>query len=167
MKAAVGLIIGMSGLLVATIATASQTQVVGWLERALIFPGGFALSAKMDTGADNSSLNVPDFTIENREGQEWVRFKVIDEQGKTHQFEKKLVRMAKIKRHAATRQERPVVMMGICIGKHYQEVEVNLVDRRTYKYPLLIGRSFISGAMIVDPSKSFVLEPECRGAPVE
>jgi hypothetical protein len=167
MKAAVGLIIGMSGLLMATIATASQTQVVGWLERALIFPGGFALSAKMDTGADNSSLNVPDFTIENREGQEWVRFKVIDGEGKTHQFEKKLVRVAKIKRHGAPRQERPVVMLGICVGKHYREVEVNLVDRRTYKYPLLIGRSFMSGAMIVDPSKSFVLEPECRGAPVE
>ena len=167
MKAAVGLIIGMSGLLVATIAAASQNQVVGWLERVRIFPGGFALSAKMDSGADNSSLNVTDFTIENREGQEWVRFKVIDGEGKTHQFEKKLVRVAKIKRHGAPRQERPVVMMGICVGKHYQEVEVNLVDRRTYKYPLLIGRSFMSGAMIVDPSKSYVLEPECPGAPVE
>jgi hypothetical protein len=167
MKAIFGLIVGMASVFVVAAAAASEKQVVGWLERALILPGGFTLSAKMDTGADNSSLNALDFTIENRDGQEWVRFKVTDDEGKTHQFEKKLVRIAKIKRHGAARQERPVVMIGICVGKHYREVEVNLVDRRKYKYQLLIGRSFMSGAITVDPSRSYVLEPECRGTPVE
>ncbi len=167
MRAIVGLIIGISNALLVATSSASEKQPVGWIEHALIFPGGFALSAKMDTGADNSSLSVRDFTINDRDGQEWVKFTVIGNDGKAHEFERKLVRLARIKRNDASAQERPVVMLGICVGKHIKEVEVNLVDRRKYKYPLLVGRNYISGAMVVDPSKKYTVEPECRGAPIE
>ena len=92
---------------------------------------------------------------------------VIDDTGKQHKLEKKLVRLAKIKRHSGPRQERPVALLGICVGAFYREVEVNLVDRSKFKYPLLVGRSFLSGALTVDPSKTYSVEPACPGAPVE
>ena len=60
-----------------------------------------------------------------------------------------------------------MVLLGICVGAYYREVEVNLVDRSKFKYPLLVGRSFLSGALIVDPSKTYAVEPNCPGAPVE
>jgi len=73
-------------------ALASEKQIVGWSEKARIFPGGFVLSAKLDTGADNSSLNVSALTLFHREGEEWARFTVIDDNGTQHRLEKRLVR---------------------------------------------------------------------------
>jgi len=120
MKTVVGLVMAILSVFVAATANASERQSVGWIERAAIFPGGFVLPAKMDTGADNSSLSVTDFTLDHRDGQEWVRFSVIDGDGKPHAFERKLVRIARIKRSDATAQERPVVMLGICVGKYFR-----------------------------------------------
>jgi hypothetical protein len=167
MKSVICIIVGVLGLLLATSATASEKKVVGWIERARIFPGGFALPAKIDTGADHSSLNVKGFTLFDRDNEDWVRFTVTDDDGKEHKFERKMVRLAKIKRHSGPRQERPVVLLGICVGGHYHETEVNLVDRSKFKYPLLIGRSFSADAMIVDPSATYTVEPDCPGASVE
>ena len=167
MKAFIYLIAGIMGLLIVTTTTASEKQVVGWIEKIRIFPGGFVLPAKIDTGADNSSLSVKDFTLFDRDNADWVRFTVIDSGGKEHELERKLVRVAKIKRHSGPRQERPVVLLGICLGKYYHEAEVNLVDRSKFKFPLLIGRSFAADAVIVDPSATYTADPECPGAPVE
>jgi hypothetical protein len=167
MKATFYLLMIASSISVIATALAAEKQTVGWLEKARIFPGGYQISAKIDTGADNSSLNVQDFTAFQRDGQEWARFTVIDDNGKQHKLEKKIVRLAKIKRHSAPRQERPVVLLGICLGAVYREVEVNLVDRSKFKYPLLVGRTFMSGALTVDPSKTYAVEPDCLGAPVE
>jgi len=167
MKATFYLLAIASSIPIIATAFASEKHMVGWLEKARIFPGGYQVSAKIDTGADNSSLNVRNFTAFQREGQEWARFTVTDDSGKEHKLEKKIVRLAKIKRHSGPRQERPVVLLGICVGAVYREVEVNLVDRSKFKYPLLVGRSFMSGALTVDPSKTYAVEPNCPGAPGE
>ena len=55
--------------------------------------------------------------------------------------------------------------MGICIGNYYSEAEVNLVDRSRFKYPLLIGRSFMGDRLLIDPSAQFTLEPGCGEQP--
>ena len=89
MKATFYLLMIASSIPVIATALASEKQMVGWLEKARIFPGGYELSAKIDTGADNSSLNVQDFTVFQREGEEWARFTVIDDNGKQHKLEKK------------------------------------------------------------------------------
>jgi hypothetical protein len=146
-------------------AFAQETKkIVGVAERVCLEPEGLLLAAKMDTGADNSSLNVGQLTSFSRNGQEWVRFQVMNEEGHTTTFERKLIRTAQIKRHAGTRHERPVVLMGIRLGDSFREAEVNLVDRSRFKYQLLIGRSFMAGLVVVDPSAQFTVEPVCRGA---
>jgi hypothetical protein len=142
--------------------SADSKQIVGVIENARILPGDIVIPAKLDTGADNSSLNVRQLTEFEREGGRWVRFEVTDRDGKTVTVERKLLRTAKIKRHQGSRQERPVVRMGICIGNYYKEVEVNLVDRSRFTYQLLIGRSFMKGGLVVDPSVEHTIEPECR-----
>ena len=134
-------VIALSGL--TTGVNADVTQIFGWVEKARLHPGDLVISAKLDTGADHSSLNVKELTIFEREGEEWVRFQVTSDEGKTAAVERKLVRRAKIKRHVGPRQERAVVKLGICVGTIYQEAEVNLVDRSRFKYQLLLGRSFM------------------------
>lgn len=142
--------------------SADSKQIVGVIENARIFPGEVIIPAKLDTGADNSSLNVKQLTEFDRDGETWVRFQVTDRDGKIVTIERKLMRNARIKRHEGPRQERPVVLMGICVGNYYKEVEVNLVDRSRFKYQLLLGRSFMQGGIIVDPSLQQTVEPECR-----
>jgi hypothetical protein len=153
------LLIGISGI--ATGVHADMKPIFGWVERARISPAHVVLSAKLDTGADHSSLNVGHVTAFQRDGEDWVRFEVTSDEGKTETLERKLVRTAKIKRHSGPRQERPVVRLGICIGNFYGETEVNLVDRSRFKYQLLIGRSFMQDKLLVDPSRQYTSEPQC------
>ncbi len=152
----------LGSLLLAATASGGNKQIVGWVEKARISPGNIVLPAKMDSGADNSSLNVPDFAEFERDGETWVRFELANPTGRKTVIERKLVRVAKIKRHGGSRQKRPVVLMGICVGNYYRQVEVNLVDRSNFKYPLLIGRSFMRDKILIDPSAQYTLEPACE-----
>jgi hypothetical protein len=75
--------------------------------------------------------------------------------------------MVRIREHGNRQQERPVVRLGICLGRAYRLAEVNLVDRSGFDYRLLIGRKVLSGTVIVDPSRAWLLAPDCRDAPNE
>jgi hypothetical protein len=90
---------------------------------------------------------------------------MIDRKGRKFNFEKKVLRHAKIKEHGSEPDIRPVIRLGICLGAVYEEVEVNLEDRSNFNCPLLIGRSFLEGSIIVDPSVSFTTKPKCEGLP--
>lgn len=162
-------ILGMVALLLGSSlqsgAAGEDKLVVGWVEKVRIFPGNVVVHAKLDTGADNSSLNVPVLQEFTRDGAKWVRFDFTSREGKTVTFERKVVREAKIKRHERERQERPVVQLGICIGNLYSEAEVNLVDRSGFDYEMLIGRSFMADKLQVDPAKKYTVDPNCREAP--
>ena len=46
----------------------------------------------------------------------------------------------------------------------YKETEVNLINRKNYQYRMLIGRKFMEGTVIIDPSAKYTVEPECKGA---
>jgi len=140
---------------------ADVKPIFGWVEKARISPSDMVLSAKLDTGADHSSLNVTDLTIFQRDGDDWVRFRVAGDNGESALIERKVIRIAKIKRHAGPRQERPVVKLGVCVGNYFGETEVNLVDRSRFKYQLLIGRSFMKSGLLVDPSLQYTSEPQC------
>ncbi len=135
---------------------------MGWIEKALIFPGALVFDAKLDTGAAVSSINAVDIDQFDRDGEAWVRFSAVDKTGKKFTFERKLVGMAEIKRHKGPPQKRPVVKLGICVGNHYAETDVNLIDRSRFQYPLLVGRSFMAGRLLPDPSLEYAVEPGCQ-----
>jgi len=141
---------------------AQEKQTVGWIEKARITPGDITLDAKLDTGADNSSVNALDINKFERDGKTWVRFTIADKKGQKVTLDRELVGVTKVKRHGCPSQERYVVNLGICIGNHYSETEVGLVDRRILKYPLLIGRSFMTGRLVPDPSAEYTTKPACQ-----
>lgn len=146
-------------------ATAQNKQVVGWVERVRIYPGGLVFRAKLDTGAKNSSLNASHITDFKRDGEQWVRFEVTDLHDNIVTIERKVHRVAKIKNNHGRPQERLAVLLGICLGNSYREAEVNLVDRSSFIYQILIGRSFMRGNVMVDPSKKYTTKPTCSGMP--
>jgi hypothetical protein len=152
-------------LLFASVSAAEHKEVAGWIENVALYPGKVMLKAKLDTGAKTSSLNAPHYKTFTREGESWVRFDVENKEGKKVRIEKKVIRDARIKRKNMPPKERPVIMLGLCMGKVFKEVEVNLEDRSNHIYQLLIGRNFLKGSYIVDPAITFTTKPDCKTLP--
>ena len=145
---------------------ASQGKhVVGWLEKVCVYPGNLIINAKLDTGARNSSLNASHITKFVRNGKQWVRFNVTNRYGTTVTIEKKIHRIVKIKNYDGTPQSRLAILLDISLGSFHKEAEVNLADRSYFNYQMLIGRSFLAGNLIVDPSVKYTTKPICKGVP--
>jgi len=141
--------------------TQGPTQV-GWVEKVCLFPGGFRLPAKVDTGAVTCSLHAPNPTVHEKDGKKWVRFRIKDADGKDVTIERPVIGTRRIKRHFGKYQQQLVIKMGVCLGSLYREAEVSLVDRTGFEYPMLIGRDFMENAIVVNPSAKNMAEPVCR-----
>jgi hypothetical protein len=146
----------------ATSLQAGEKQLVGWVEKVRLYPEGVMLDAKLDTGALHCSLDAENLTYFKRQGAEWVRFDVVTKTGRKYTLERPLVGQATIKRHFNQSQKRPVVRLGVCVGEYYQETDVNLVDRSGFQFPMLIGRVFMKGALVIDPAAKHTMEPHCK-----
>jgi hypothetical protein len=155
-------------LVLLTIAVASAAgdsrTVVGLVEEVKITPGGLTLEAKLDTGADHSSLHAVNISRFRRGSERWVRFDVVNAEGDRVTLERELARVSRIKSPDDRPQKRPTVMLGVCLGNVYKEIEVNLVDRSRFRNKMLIGRSFMKDKLLVDPSKKNTVKPTCSEA---
>ena len=149
-------------------ALSQEKQVVGWLEKVRISPENLIFRAKLDTGAKHSSLNAQNIKRFEKNGVPWVGFTLTDRNGKQMRIQRPLLRNAKIKLRGKTEktQDRPVVVLSICLDHIQKEVEVNLANRRNFNYQMLIGRSYLSGDFLVDPGKIFSKPPQCRMVPI-
>ena len=140
------------------------SRVLGWVEKAMILPGHLVMNAKMDTGALTSSLDAKGLTPFQRDGKDWVRFDVEtqDDSDKvtSQSFEREIVREVTL-RGAGGKDDRPVVLMKICIGDQIYEEQFTLRDRGEMKYPLLIGRRTIQHLGLIDVTRQFTVEPKC------
>lgn len=137
-------------------------EVIGWVENVGVSSSNAIVKAKIDTGADSSSLHCVCITPYERDGEQWVRFTITDVDDQSVSYEKKILRATKVKRHFGEVQERIVVRMGICIGDQYGETDVSLVDRSGFNYSLLIGRKYLKDKFIVDPGETFMSRPQCK-----
>jgi len=145
----------------------AEIPVAGWTERIRLLPSGLELAAKLDSGAENSSLHIERQRLFRRGGKRWIRFTVEGESGRRVAFERRVVRFAAIKRHSGRSDVRPVVEMKFCLGSATRTVEVNLVDRSRLEYPILIGRSFLAGEYLIDTSATELRPLACNGQETE
>lgn len=143
----------------------THLSVIGWIESVRIFPEDFYVQAKIDTGADNSSLDVIDWKYFDRKGTEWVRFSIRNNDDQKQDFERPLLRNTRIKRKQSGALIRPVVQMWLCIGDRKFLAQVNLAKRENFKYRMLIGRSYLKGRFLVDSAKRLTISPKCESSP--
>ncbi len=130
-------------------------DIVGETEYVRVVPGNAVLKARIDTGATSTSLTALDMTKFERDGKTWVKFFVPDGKDGKVEISRPVIGWVNIKRHGADPVKRPVVKMTLILGEREQSLKVNLTDRSTYTYPLLIGRNFLQGVMMVDVSKKY------------
>ncbi len=131
--------------------------VLGWKEIVRLEGNGFRIDAKLDTGADNSSVHAENIEEFERNDQTWVRFVVVNEKGERKELEKPVVRMVRIRQHEGDADRRYVVKMTLSLGRLTKEVDVNLADRTRFDVPLLLGRSFLFPEILVDSGMSYTV----------
>ncbi len=125
--------------------------VIGEVEPVTIRAAGITLPARIDTGAQTSSLGAADITPYERDGEKWVRFTIASsDPGEAKVIEKPISRMVKIKRHGGDSLSRYTVNLRVALGKMEKIREFTLTDRSSFKYPVIIGRNFLDGTFVVD-----------------
>jgi hypothetical protein len=97
-------------------------------------------------------------------GKERVRFQLTGADGKTKTVERTIVDWVNIKSKGTKGGyvKRLVVMMDFCLGGRRIEGRVNLADRGTFLYPVLMGRNILkAGDFLIDPERTFMERPGC------
>lgn len=142
---------------------AAEKDIFGWAEHVLVGRSQLEMEAKLDTGADTSSIDASKIRRYRSEDKKlWVEFRLSDDDsGRAIRYKKKLVRYAYIKEHDGPSQKRPVVKMTVCLGDHPMEIEVSLVDRSGFAFPVLLGRNALKGLAVVDSELEYTSNPIC------
>ena len=151
---------------VAQAETQQDKRVYGWVEKSTLEPWGVEVKAKLDSGALTSSLDARDIETFDKEGEEWVRFRLaLTDEASGDAFEEQLelplYRDVRV-RGAGGRDERPVVLMKFCMGDTIYEEQFSLRDREEMNYPMLLGRRAIGDLGLLDVNSTYLAAPECH-----
>jgi hypothetical protein len=155
------------GLVVATAQAAPATPreliILGWAETIVLADAGFKLQAKLDTGAETSSLDARIIKKFRKDGKRWVRFAITNPKtGEEHVLVRQRVRTIGVVQHEGVNQVRPTVRLNLCVADRLLDVEVSLVDRGEFSYRLLLGRSALESFALIDPGNTFLSRPRCK-----
>ncbi|AEJ02812.1 protein of unknown function DUF785 [Nitrosomonas sp. Is79A3] len=137
--------------------TPDSRTLLGRIEKVYLDPPGLEFNARIDTGAQTSSLNAIDIVEFERDGKPHVRFNVINPKtGEKTEITRRLRRYARVKElNNRESQNRPVVRMRVVIADIDEQINFTLVDRSKLKHQVLIGRNLLRDLAIVDVSKKY------------
>lgn len=131
---------------------------------------GTYLKARIDSGANTSSLSARDITRFERDGANWVRFRlgltdddVVVDDVRKEWIEAPVERRVRIVQ-ASGEESRPVVSLMMTLGPIREPVEFTLNDRTHLNYPVLLGRRFLMDIVVIDVAETYLHErPEFPG----
>lgn len=110
------------------------------------------MRAKIDTGAETSSLHAEKLSVVERDGEMIAKFLF-----KKKVCETKVVELRTIKSSNGTSSLRPVVELELCIAGETFKTQFSLADRSEMRFPVLLGRETLKGRFLVDASDKQVL----------
>ncbi|MCK0131718.1 RimK/LysX family protein [Flavobacteriaceae bacterium F08102] len=115
------------------------------------------IDIKVDTGAYTSSIHCHEVKEVIVANESFIQFKLLDPFHE-HYNEKEFVfrnyKKKSVKSSSGVAEERFVIETIIEIFGEYFPIELTLSNRSTMKYPILLGRKFLTKRFIVDPSKT-------------
>ena len=134
--------------------------IVGEVENFYLAGPGLIYKARIDSGAETSSIDARNITRFERDGSNWVRFDVpVPGADKFVTLEKEISRRVRVIQASADEAERRVVVeLQFFIGYHRQVAEFTLADRTNLTYEVLIGRNILRDVMLVDVGKEYATE---------
>lgn len=113
--------------------------------------------ARIDTGATTSSISAVDIDVFERDGRDWVKFRIKHDEVKSGEINLPVERWVRIRQSSDdSYQRRPVVMMWIQMGDRLEHTQFTLANRTHLHFPILLGRSFFRDVAVVDVSRKYV-----------
>lgn len=144
-----------------------SNTLVGWREWVQLPEIGVPwIKAKIDTGAQTSSIHAYDSVVFEKDGADWVRFAVHPWQKSDDDpviVECPVRDRRRVRSSSGHVQERIVVLMAIVLQGRKVTAEVTLSNRDQMGFRMLIGREALRHGFVVDSSRSFV-GPRAPGA---
>ena len=139
-----------------------SNTLAGWREWVQLPDVGIPwIKAKLDTGAQTSSLHAYDIVPFERDGTDWVRFRVRPWQKSVEdqvEVESPVHDRRKVRSSSGHVQERFVVRMRIQLVGHDVTAEVTLTNRDQMGFRMLIGREVLRHGFDVTSGSSFLGE---------
>jgi len=133
--------------------------IVGGVEFVLVEPSGIKYEARIDTGAESSSVHAESIQLIERDGRRYVRFSLLNPETREWvKMERRLRRKVLIKQQMGESERRYVVKLWMTLGKIRELVDVTLSDRTDFEYPVLVGRNLLTDTAIVDVSLQHTLK---------
>ncbi|MDT8878181.1 ATP-dependent zinc protease [Halomonas saccharevitans] len=151
-------------------ASVSNKSLLGRSEWIGLPSVGTYLKARIDSGATTSSLSATEITRFERDGEDWVRFKLglndddsVVDGVRGEWIEAPVDRRVRIIQ-ASGEDSRPVISLMMTLGPLRETVQFTLNDRTHLDHPVLLGRRFLLDIAIIDVAEQYLHErPEFPG----
>jgi hypothetical protein len=131
-------------------------EVIGYLEHVDIPDMElFNLDAKIDTGADSCALHCDNITVDNNE----ISFSLHDEVHPAYHGKRMtmpIFKTSRVKSSNGHTEQRYFIKTAIKLGCKSYDAVISLTNRESMKYPMLIGRKFLSHHYLIDVSKKYI-----------
>ena len=136
-----------------------KMRVFGWVEWSEVGEEKLRMKARLDTGAQTSSLHAEDVELFERDGVKWVKFTTVCEDDKRSVIEKPLKRIVRIRKAGFKEMdERFVVELNFSIDGIHRRGEFTLSERDHMNYPVLVGRNLLSEFGLVDARRAYIAD---------
>lgn len=112
-----------------------------------------SIEAKIDTGAFSSAIHCEDIQLIHENGKDILTFTLPDQyypNNQTQYLRFEEFTRKKIKNSFGEAEDRFVIRTKIHIGHKTIVADFSLSDRKTMRYPILIGRKAIKGKFVID-----------------
>ncbi|WP_249199433.1 RimK/LysX family protein [Photobacterium sp. GJ3] len=137
-----------------------KKSIVGQVETIQISDLEMQYLARIDTGANTTSINAYDIRVLGDKSDDMrenlgnmVEFTTENEKGEKATYKAKIVKVSKI-RNAQGVERRYGVKMDLSWNGEHKRITVNLRNRSKLEYKLLVGRNWLMGDYLVDVEKS-------------
>lgn len=114
------------------------------------------IDVKIDTGAYTSSIHCYHIEEKNLNDKKVLFFKLLDPKHKQYNnqiFSTENYRQKIIRSSTGHASKRYIIKTQIELFDQLYPIELSLSERKSMKYPVLIGRKLLNGKFIVDTSK--------------
>ncbi len=119
-----------------------------------------AIKARIDSGANTSSIQANNIKIFYKDHEEWVSFKVQplrENRSISIYCEAKIYDRRKVKSSSGIAEERIVIKTKICINDNTFDIELTLANRDTMEFKMLLGREALNNRYLVNSAEKFLL----------
>ncbi len=140
----------------------SQNKVILGSEEWCSFPelGIPTIKARVDSGAKTSALHAINIAPFIKNDTNWVKFDINPIQNNLKTVihcEAPLVDKRIVKSSSGFREQRYVIQTNLEIGNSKWPIEMTLTNRDSMGFRMLLGREAMSGRVLVDPERQYLL----------